>query len=109
MVRTRNLCSLGFSLLMTLLVPALAYADAAQGKAVYTKLRCSMCHKVEGSGGKKGPDLSDVGMRRDAAWLRKYLPNPKSADPKATMPPVKASPEDLDHLIDYLLTLKGSH
>lgn len=92
-----------------LLAPSVASADATKGKEVYTKLRCAMCHKVEGSGGKKGPDLSDVAMRRDAAWLRKYLPNPKSVDPKATMPPVKASHDDLDHLIDYLLTLKSSH
>lgn len=99
----------GSMVLAWLIAPAVARADATQGKAVYAKLRCSMCHKVEGSGGKKGPDLTDVGAKRDAAWLGKYLPNPKSVNSKATMPPVKASREDLDHLIDYLLTLKGSH
>lgn len=98
----------GGVVLAWLAAPSFASADAIQGKAIYAKLRCSMCHKIEGSGGKKGPDLTDIATKRDAAWLRKYLPNPKSVDSKATMPPVKASQEDLDHLIDYLLTLKGS-
>lgn len=98
----------GGLVLASLVAPSLASADATQGKAVYAKLRCSMCHKIEGAGGKKGPDLTEVATKRDAAWLRKYLPNPKSVDAKATMPPVKASREDLDHLIDYLLTLKGA-
>ena len=104
----RRYLVVGGAALASLVAPALAGADATQGKAVYAKLRCSMCHKIEGAGGKKGPDLTDVATKRDAAWLRKYLPNPKAVDPKATMPPVKASHEDLDHLIDYLLTLKGS-
>lgn len=99
----------GGVVLAWLIAPTVARADATQGKAIYAKLRCSMCHKVDGAGGKKGPDLTDVGMKRDAAWLRKYLLSPKSVDPKATMPPVKASQEDMDHLVDYLLTLKGSH
>lgn len=109
MVRARRLWICGASLVALMAAPSVVRADVEQGKAIYAKLRCSMCHKVEGSGGKKGPDLTDVGMRRDAAWLHKYLPNPKSVDPKATMPPVKASHDDLDRLVDYLLTLKGSH
>lgn len=88
--------------------PARAADDpVAAGAQVYKTLRCSMCHKIQGSGGKLGPDLTDVGTRRDAAWLKKYLPNPKGANPKNTMPPVKAGPDDLSVLIAYLTSLKG--
>lgn len=83
-----------------------ADAQVPKGQEVYKTLRCSMCHKVNGSGGKKGPDLSDVGSKRDAVWLKRYMTNPKAENPKNTMPPVKASAEDLDALIAYLNSLK---
>lgn len=69
--------------------------------------RCSMCHKISGSGGKKGPDLSAVGNARDAQWLLKYLVNPKSMIPKATMPPAKVTSGELKDLIEYLESLKS--
>ena len=87
--------------------PASAADDAAaQGAQVYKTLRCSMCHKVQGSGGKVGPDLTDIGTRRDAAWLKKYLPDPKGTIPGSKMPPVKTTPENLAALVAYLTSLK---
>jgi cytochrome c2 len=80
-------------------------ADAAKGADVYKTHQCAMCHKVNGSGGKKGPDLSGVGTARDAQWLEKYLVNPKSMIPKGTMPPAKVTPAELRDLVDYLGTL----
>lgn len=86
---------------------ATAAGDPVKGKALYTAQKCSLCHKIGDTGGKLGPDLSGVATKRDAAWLAKYLPNPKAADPKNKMPPVKVKPADLDDLVAYLLTLKG--
>lgn len=100
--------TLGFVVVMAAVLasqPARADATAAQGAQVYKTLRCSMCHKIQGSGGKVGPDLTDVGTRRDAAWLQKYLPDPKGTTPKSKMPPVKATPEDLAALVAYLTSL----
>lgn len=85
-----------------------AFADAARGEQIYKSHQCSMCHKINGSGGKKGPDLSAVASTRDAAWLSKYLVNPKSMIPKGTMPPAKVTPDEVRDLIDYLETLKGA-
>ena len=88
--------------------PRPALADAAKGAEVYKTHQCAMCHKVNGVGGKKGPDLSEVGTARDAQWLEKYLLNPKSLIPKGTMPPAKVTPAELRDLVDYLETLKGA-
>lgn len=86
-----------------------AFADAAKGEEVYKTHLCSLCHKVNGSGGKKGPDLTAVANTRDAAWLSKYLVNPRSMIPKGTMPPAKVTPAELGDLVNYLETLKGEH
>ena len=84
-----------------------AFADGATGEQVYKDKQCSLCHKINGSGGKKGPALDTVGDTRDAAWLKKYLVDPKSMMPKGTMPPAKVSTAELKDLVDYLGTLKG--
>jgi cytochrome c oxidase subunit 2 len=85
--------------------PGPALADAAKGAEVYKSHQCAMCHKVNGAGGKKGPDLS-AGSSHDRQWLEKYLMNPKSMLPKGTMPAAKVTPAELHDLIDYLESLK---
>ncbi|HUF46247.1 MAG TPA: c-type cytochrome [Vicinamibacterales bacterium] len=85
-----------------------ATPNAAGGQKIYTAQKCSICHVIAGKGGKMGPDISKVGDTRDAAWLRKYLADPKSLDPKNKMPVVKLKAPDMEDLIAYLLTLKGA-
>ena len=97
-----------FGVALAVTAPRAVFADAAKGEQVYKSHQCSMCHKVNGSGGKKGPDLSSAGTQRDAEWLTKYLVNPKSMLPKGTMPPAKVTPAELKDLVDYLETLKGA-
>ena len=86
-----------------------AAGDPVKGKQVYlnSNPKCSLCHTIGASGGKFGPDLSAVGKRRDAAWLAKYLPNPKFEKPENKMPAVAAKGKDLEDLIAYLVSLKG--
>jgi putative heme-binding domain-containing protein len=60
--------------------------DPAKGKSLFEgKGACTSCHIVDGRGGSLGPDLSDVGARRSAAYLRKALIDPGSAVPEAFM------------------------
>jgi cytochrome c2 len=84
-----------------------APADAVKGKELFATQKCSVCHTVGASGGKLGPDLTAVGTRRNAEWLKKYLPKPQAFDPKNKMPPVQATGQDLNDLVAYLTSLKG--
>jgi putative heme-binding domain-containing protein len=56
--------------------------DAQRGREVYrTKGNCARCHVVNGQGENVGPELSDVGARRSAAYLRASLLEPEAAVP----------------------------
>jgi putative heme-binding domain-containing protein len=56
--------------------------DAARGKTIYeTKGNCNACHVVRGEGGISGPELTEIGLRRSAAYLREAL-----LTPNATLP-----------------------
>jgi cytochrome c oxidase subunit 2 len=81
--------------------------DAVKGRDTFVAQRCVLCHKIDGSGGVLGPDLTAVGTRRNAAWLYEYLPKPQAAKPENKMPPVAVKGQDLDDLVAYLLSLKG--
>ncbi len=82
--------------------------DVEKGKEVYNAKKCGLCHTVDGSGGKKGGDLSDVGDKKDAEWLTNYMKNPKAIMPEAKMPAFKGSDEELQDLVAYLSSLKKS-
>ena len=51
--------------------------DALQGQALFEgKGGCPQCHQVNGTGGRSGPDLTDVGGRRSEKYLRASLLRP---------------------------------
>jgi len=61
--------------------------DARRGEALYFgKGACQTCHLLRGRGGALGPDLSDVGLRRGASYLRLSLVQPEAAVPRAFSP-----------------------
>ena len=56
---------------------ALVPGDAARGKAIFDgKGRCATCHRVNGSGSRVGPDLSDIGKLRKVEDLNRSLVDP---------------------------------
>jgi cytochrome c oxidase cbb3-type subunit III len=61
----------------------IARGDAARGRAIFEgKGRCATCHRVNGSGPRLAPDLSEIGTIRPASELRQKL-----VDPNATIRP----------------------
>ncbi len=86
----------------------LARADESAGKAVFEN-SCKACHSIAGEGGKLaqlGGPLDGVGAKHDAAWLRKYIQDPKAAKADAKMPKVKLTDQELADIVAYLGTLK---
>lgn len=66
---------------------SLAESDqAAKGQQVYQDKKCALCHAIQGNGGKAGGDLSKIGAKRDADWIKRFLMAPKSVIPTAKMP-----------------------
>ena len=58
---------------------AIRIGDPARGKAIYDgKGECSACHRINGSGHRTAPDLSDIGLIRTPAILEASLTNPAS-------------------------------
>jgi ubiquinol-cytochrome c reductase cytochrome b subunit len=77
------------------------------GATVYEQQGCAACHTIAGAGGSAGPDLTGVGRKRDAAWLKKFVSNPSSVTPGTEMPPYGDLPADqLDALVAFLQSLK---
>ncbi|SRR5579871_1796742 len=60
--------------------PETLRGDAARGEQIFrNEAKCLQCHAVGVSGGHVGSDLSTVGARRNAAFLRQAIVDPKSA------------------------------
>jgi len=57
--------------------------DRERGRDVFEGASgCGSCHIIEGQGGILGPDLSDVGLRRGADYLRESLVSPDATIPE---------------------------
>jgi quinol-cytochrome oxidoreductase complex cytochrome b subunit len=80
--------------------------SVVRGRELYAKLQCSGCHRIHGSGGAVGPDLSFVGKTRDRDWLVRHFDNPQVVVPGSIMPRFTVSPTGLDDLTNYMLSLK---
>jgi ubiquinol-cytochrome c reductase cytochrome b subunit len=80
---------------------------AQKGLAVYEEQGCAACHTISGSGSAAGPDLTEVGRRRDASWLKNFIPNTETLNPDTEMPGYDwLTAEELEALVAYLLVKK---
>jgi putative heme-binding domain-containing protein len=55
--------------------------NAQRGSAIYASNGCSACHVINGDGGILGPELTAIGSRRGAAYLREAIVKPAAAHP----------------------------
>lgn len=50
--------------------------DTTRGREIYRARGCAQCHRIDGEGGRLGPDLSRVGRSRAAPYLKQALLSP---------------------------------
>jgi cytochrome c oxidase subunit II len=97
--------------------PARNDGDVQRGRTLFASLACSSCHTVQGTPGNGvfGPDLTHLMSRSTLGAgvmpnspenLRRWLDNPAALKQGALMPAMKLSPEELNDLTAYLLTLR---
>jgi cytochrome c oxidase cbb3-type subunit 3 len=55
--------------------------NAERGASVYQSGGCGSCHVVEGRGGILGPELTSIGGRRGAVYLREAVVKPAASHP----------------------------
>jgi ubiquinol-cytochrome c reductase cytochrome b subunit len=77
---------------------------ATQNAALVFGRFCANCHMIDGEGGSVGPDLTHIGSKRDAMWLKTWIGDPESVDAAANMPAfgTRLSDEQLTTIATYL-------
>lgn len=90
--------------------PAVKTAPAGEitdpGKKLFVDKGCQDCHKIEGTGGEIGPNLTGIGSSRDKAWLDSWLKSPTSVKRGASMPAPGLTDEERTLLVEFLSSQK---
>ena len=81
-------------------------ALASQGQTVFRDQGCYGCHTVGKTGTPIAPDLSQIGAKRDRAYLARWLRDPAMQRPTAHMPKLQLSEPDVQALAAYLSSLR---
>lgn len=76
------------------------------GAAVFQYKNCRNCHALEGSGGRRGPDLSEVGMRLTSDQLIDQISNGTPGGGNMPAFRKQMTPAEMDALVDFLTTLR---
>lgn len=90
--------------------PAHMSASAREGSQLFQSLGCIGCHRVNGTGGTVGPDLSNELLKdRSREWLITQIRDPKAHFLNTIMPPFNSLPnQGMNALVDYLQSLSYS-
>ena len=67
-------------------VPVPPVSEEVRRAAVVFGRYCASWHMLDGEGGAVGPDLTGVGSKHDAKYLRQWIAQPEAIDPAASMP-----------------------
>jgi cytochrome c oxidase cbb3-type subunit 3 len=64
------------------IAPEALPGDPAHGESVYQSKGCAGCHMIAGKGEGFGPELTDIGTRRNGAHLRQVILHPATQLPE---------------------------
>ena len=77
-----------------------------QGRLIFEAQGCLACHNLDLQGSAFAPSLDNVGVRRNAQWLREKLIDPHGKLPATFMPAYsRLSERELEALVAFLGTL----
>lgn len=79
--------------------------NVVQGAMLYQAHQCGNCHTANGAGMKVGPALNGLAKRRTRDWIEVQIRHPERHIAETMMPAYDLSPQDMDRLIVYLLSL----
>ncbi len=79
------------------------------GRELYKEYECSECHKISGSGENLGPDLTNIGSKRNPEWLFKFLKTPELVNPETEMPDFGLTDEETKALTIYMMSLTSEN
>lgn len=72
------------------------------GKTIF-KQKCQSCHTGKEKGGRLGPELTNVGRKRDEQYIVNKLRSPQKTNPETVMPTFKdLMPQEFEAVADYL-------
>lgn len=80
--------------------------SASEGRRLFEAKGCIGCHSVAGQGGKIGPALDDVSLRRTPEWMIQHFRDPQSVSPGTVMPRFGFTEAEARALTDFLLHLR---
>jgi cytochrome c1 len=94
-------------------------AKVADAKPIFLKYKCNSCHSIEAQGitkkavageaaetGDKPPDLSGVGVDRNAAWIVSFLQKKEKLDGKLHMKKFRGTDSELQKVAAWLGSMK---
>ena len=94
-------------------VPASPTDSSRAGQKLYFDMGCAACHIINKVGGQFGPKLDGIGARRSREFITSHITNPQvhtekfpgEHAAKTMMPPTSATPEQIEQIADFLMTL----
>lgn len=84
---------------------ALDPAKIERGMKVFAAERCSTCHAIGNVGNRRYP-LDGVGSRLSREAIETWIVAPQKMNPRVRKRAYELTPEDLDGLVTYLLSLR---
>ncbi len=88
-------------------VPAGASDAVGRGRQFYFAQSCDACHSIAGKGGDAAASLTDAGARLSQDQILARMKARRAGEVMPSLPP-ETTDQQLNDLVEFLLTLKGS-